>query len=83
MISISGKKWTEIKVNKNLVEKLKQDFNFSEIVSRLIVSRKIDPNEVYFNNDSKKIHNIFNNNEDFDQASDLLINSIKAFSKFL
>ncbi len=77
MISISGKKWTEIKVNKNLVEKLKQDFNFSEIVSRLIVSRKIDPNEVYFNNDSKKIYNIFNNNEDFDQASDLLINSIK------
>ena len=29
MISISGKKWVEREVNKNLVEKIKQDFNFN------------------------------------------------------
>ena len=34
MISVSGKKWIEKKVNKNLVtDKIKQDFNFSEILS--------------------------------------------------
>ena len=29
MISVSGKKWIEQKVNKNSVEKIKQDFNFT------------------------------------------------------
>ena len=32
MISVSGKKWIETKVNKNLVEKIRQDFNYSEIL---------------------------------------------------
>jgi len=34
MISISGKKWIERKVDKNLVEKIKQDFNFNDILSK-------------------------------------------------
>ena len=42
MISVSGKKWIEQKINKNLVEKIKQDFKFSEILSKLIVSRNYD-----------------------------------------
>ena len=42
MISISGKKWNEQKVNKNSIEKIKQDFNFSDILSRLIVLRNYD-----------------------------------------
>ena len=33
MISVSGKKWIERKVNKNSVEKIKQDFNFSRYFS--------------------------------------------------
>ena len=37
MISISGNKWIEKKVNKNSVEKIKQDFNFNNILSKLIV----------------------------------------------
>ena len=36
MISVSGKKWIEKKINKNTIEKIKQDFNFSEILSKLI-----------------------------------------------
>ena len=32
MISVSGKQWEEKKVSKNLVEKLKQDYKFSEII---------------------------------------------------
>ena len=44
MISVSGKKWLLQKKNKNFIEKLKQEHNFSQILSELIVSRKIDEN---------------------------------------
>ena len=47
MISVSGKKWIEKKINKNSIEKIKQDFNFSEIISKLIISRNFDLNEIY------------------------------------
>ena len=46
MISISGKQWEEKKVSKNLVEKLKQDHKFSEIISKLIISRNFDNTEI-------------------------------------
>ena len=36
MISVSGKKWIEQTVDKNLLEKTRQDYNFSEIVSKII-----------------------------------------------
>ena len=52
MISISGKKWIEKKINKNLVEKIKQDFNFNDILAKLIVLRNYDVTEI----------NIINNN---------------------
>ena len=47
MISITGKKWEEKKANKNLIEKLRQDYNFSEILSKLIVSRNFDQEEIH------------------------------------
>ena len=37
MISVSTKKWEQKKINQNLVDKLKQDFNFSDTLSRLII----------------------------------------------
>jgi single-stranded-DNA-specific exonuclease len=81
MISVSGKKWIEQKVNKNLVEKIKQDFNFNEILSRLIIQRNFDITEINNINNNLKIKNIFNNNFDFDKASDILINSINKKEK--
>ena len=45
MISVSGKKWEQKKINQNLVDRLKQDFNFNDILSRLIISRKFDKDE--------------------------------------
>ena len=77
MISISGKKWIEKKVNKNLVEKIKQDFNFNDILARLIVLKKYDITEINNINNNLKLVNIFNNNSDFIIAADILINSIK------
>ena len=46
MISVSGKKWIERKINKNSIEKIKQDFKFNDIISKLIISRNFDINEI-------------------------------------
>ena len=50
MISISGRKWQEKKVNTKIVEKIQQQNNFSKIISKLIVSRNFDENEIYLIN---------------------------------
>ena len=42
MISVSGKKWEQKKINKNSIDKLKQDYDFSNILARLVISRNFD-----------------------------------------
>jgi len=76
MISVSGKTWTEQKVNKNLVEKFKQDYGFGDIVSKLIISRNYDASEIYGINNKQKLKNIFKDDKDFDKASLILLNAI-------
>tara|TARA_A100001015_G_scaffold316211_1_gene429909 strand:- start:35 stop:1729 length:1695 start_codon:yes stop_codon:yes gene_type:complete len=77
MISVSGKKWLEKKINKNFVDKIKQDFGFSEIVAKLIVSRKFNKTEIFNINNDLEITNKFLNNKDYILASKILTNSIK------
>jgi len=77
MISVSGKKWEQKKIDQNLVEKLKQDFDFSDILSRLIISRKFNEDEITTINNHLDLNNVFLNNADFNQSVDLLVNSIK------
>jgi len=77
MISVSGKKWEPKKINKNFIEKLKQNHSFSEILSRLIVSRNFDENEIYTIENNLKLTNVFSNNLDFNQSIDLVVNTIK------
>ena len=77
MISVSDKKWVEQKVNKNLIEKIKQDFRFSEIISKLIISRNFDFFEINSIESNIKISNTFKNIDDFNSSVDILINSIK------
>ena len=77
MISVTGKKWIETKVSKNLVEKIKQDFNYSEVLSRLIISRKFDLNEINNIDNDLQVSNFFKNNEDFNNAADLIADSLK------
>ena len=36
MISVNGNSWEETEVNKRLVQKIKQDFKFSENISKLL-----------------------------------------------
>ena len=77
MISVSGKNWIERKVNKNSVEKIKQDYKFNEILSKLIVSRNFDEDEINNINNNLEIINIFKNDNDFKGASEILNISIK------
>jgi len=76
MISVSGKIWTEQKVNKNLVEKFKQDYGLSDILSKLIISRNYDSSEIYGINNKQKLTNIFKDDKDFQKASLILIKTI-------
>jgi len=76
MISVSGKKWEQKKNNKNLIEKLKQDYNFSEILSKLIISRKFDHTEINTINNDLELNNVFLKNDDFEKSIKLVTKSI-------
>jgi len=76
MISISGKKWEQKKNNKNAIEKLKQDHDFSEILSKLIISRKFNNDEINTINNDLKLNNVFLKNDDFEKSIELIANSI-------
>ena len=47
MISISGKYWEEVSINKRLIEKIKSEQNISELIAKLIISRNFDETEIY------------------------------------
>ena len=76
MISVSGKTWTEQKVNKNLVEKFKQDYGFSDILSKLIISRNYNSSEIYGISNKQKLINKFKDDKDFEKASQILLKAI-------
>ena len=81
MISVTGKKWEQKRINQNIVDKLKQDFNFSDILSRLIISRKFDNDEIATISNDLDLNNVFLNNEDFNQSINLIVNSIRSNEK--
>ncbi len=72
MISVSGKKWIEKRINKNSIEKIKQDLNFSEIISKLIISRNFDHSEIDSIKNPSIIINEFKKDKDFIEATILL-----------
>jgi len=76
MISVSGKKWEEKKVNNNLIEKFKQDFNFTDILSKLVISRKFDETELNSIDNHLVLNNVFLKNSDYEKSIDIVTNSI-------
>ena len=76
MISVSGKKWEQKKINKNSIEKFKQDYDFSEILSKLIISRRFDSDEISTIDNDLKLNNVFLKNDDFKKSIELVTNSI-------
>ena len=81
MISVSEKVWVQQKVNKNLVEKVKQDYGFGDILSNLIISRNYDASEIFGINNIQKLPNIFKDNYDYQKASLILLDVIKKNEK--
>ena len=68
MISVSGRNWEQKKINQNLVDKLKQDYNFSDTLCRLIISKKFEDDEIETINTDLDLNNVFLNNKDFNQS---------------
>ena len=81
MISVSGRNWEQKRTNKNSVEKLKQDYNFSDIVSKLIISRNFDETELYSINNDLNLNNVFLKNKDFEKSIQIVIDVIKKKEK--
>ena len=77
MISVTGKKWKQREINKNSIEKLKQDHNFSEILCKLIISRNFDKSEIYSIENNLNLSNVFSNNSDFKKSINLILSAIK------
>ena len=76
MISVSGKKWEEKITNKNSIEKIKQDYNFSDILSKLVISKKFDQTELSSIDNNLDLNNVFLKNSDFKKSVELVVNSI-------
>ena len=83
MLSVSGKFWTEVKVNKRILEKVKNDNNFSDILSKIIISKKFTREELNSINQNLDIYNPFLNNKDFKKGHLILSNSIEKNEKIL
>ncbi len=77
MISITGKKWKQKKINKNSLEKIKQDHNFSETLSKLLISRNFDENEIFSIKNKLNPTNVFFKNNDFVKSINLVLKFIK------
>ena len=83
MLSVSGKNWDEYLINKRLIDKIKVDFKFSEIVSKLIIQRKFTLNEIHSIRGNLKINNPFLKSSDFLDSIKILKKNIDNKSKIL
>ena len=83
MISVSGNIWEEIKINKRLLQKLNQDFDFNDLTSRLIINKNFNNEEIYSLNNSIDFSNPFLNDSDFINSINIILDFIKVKKKIL
>ena len=83
MISVSGKNWEEIKVSKRIIEKLKIDLGFDEILAKLIISRKFNQTEIELTHTVVDIFNPFLGKKDFINGVEILNKSLENKDKIL
>ena len=81
MISVSKRNWQEVKINENIVKKTQQVNNFSNIISRLLVARKFEDEEIYSIKNYLELSNKFHNNLDFINSSKLVEEAINKKEK--
>jgi single-stranded-DNA-specific exonuclease len=77
MISISGKNWEEVKIQKRLIDKAKIDFELSETQAKIALSRNYSDLEFFLINNEIKLHNPFLKTKDFLLGCELLKNNIE------
>ncbi len=77
MISVSGNKWSERKLNNRIIEKISVDNNLSYDLSKIVLNRGYSLDEINELENEFQLNNPFSNNKDFLKARNLLINIIK------
>ena len=83
MLSVSGNHWEEIKINKRIIEKVKSVHNFSDIISKIIIFRNFDNEEIHSINKNINIYNPFLRNKDFKEGHKIIKDVLKKNEKIL
>ena len=83
MNSVSGNNWEEIIVSQRIIDKVKSDYNFNEIISKLVISREYDQTEIDLVNNSIELHNPFIQHKDFKIGIEILSEVINKNKKIL
>lgn len=77
MISISGKNWDEVRVQKRLIDKVKIDFDLNETQAKIALSRNYTNQDFFLINNEIKLNNPFLNTDDFLLGCEILNKNIK------
>ena len=77
MISISGKNWEEVRVQKRLIDKVKIDFDLNETQAKIALSRNYTNQDFFLINNEIKLNNPFLNTDDFLLGCEILNKNIK------
>jgi single-stranded-DNA-specific exonuclease len=83
MISISGKHWEEVKIQKRLIDKVKIDFDLTDTQSKIALSRNYTDQDFFLINNEIKLHNPFLKTKDFLLGCELLKNNIENHNNIL
>jgi len=77
MISISGKHWEEVKIQKRLIDKVKIDFDLNDTQAKIALSRNYTNQDFFLINNEIKFNNPFLKTKDFLLGCELLKNNIE------
>ena len=83
MISISGKYWEEVHIQKRLIDKVKIDFNLTETQAKIALSRNYTDQDFFLINNEIKLNNPFLNIKDFLLGCELLKKNIENHNNIL
>ena len=83
MLSVSGNIWEEDLIQKKVLEKVKFDNGYSEIISRLIISKKFSRVEINSIDNKINIGNPFLKSKDFDAGFKILEKSLRNNEKIM
>ena len=83
MLSVSGKNWKEVSVNKRIVDKVKNDTNLSDLVAKVLISKKFSNLELLSLMNTIDVFNPFKNEKDFQIGHKILKKSIELNEKII